>query len=97
MNDNIIGFIHKVNNLIFNPIIKIIFLFALIVFIWGVFQYIKNSDSDSERETGRKHMLWGIVGMFIMISVFGIMSLIMNTVEVPGETRNQVNQVIPLR
>ena len=33
-------------------------------------------------------MLWGIIGMFIMIAVFGIMGLILKTV---GENKIQIN------
>lgn len=93
---NIIDFIHKVNQAILNPILKLIFLIALIVFIWGVFGYLKDSDSDSERETGRRHMIWGLFGMFIMISVYGIMTVIMNTVGVDGTTQGEINKVLKL-
>ena len=97
MDQNIIQFIHKVNDVIINPIIKIVFLAALVYFLWGVFGYVKNADSDDARSEGRRHMLWGVFGMFIMISVFAIMSFILNTFDIPGSTGQQINQVVPLR
>lgn len=95
MNDtNIIQFIHRVNEIILNPIIRLLFLVALVVFIWGVFSYVRGADSDGERETGRKHMIWGLFGMFIMVSVFGIINVIIGTFGIDGATQGQLNQVI---
>ncbi len=97
MDQNIIQFIHKVSIVIINPLIKLIFLVALVVFLWGVFGYVKDGDSDDARSSGRRHMLWGVFGMFIMISVFAILSFVLNTFDIPGSTGQQINQVIPLR
>lgn len=95
MNDtNVITFIHKVNDAILNPIIRIIFLAALVYFLWGVFNYVRKSDSDTERETGRNHMIWGIFGMFIMISAYAIINVIIGTVGVDGRTQGEINQVL---
>jgi uncharacterized membrane protein len=97
MNDaNIIDFIHKVNTAILNPILKFLFLAALIYFMWGVFSYVKNGDSDSDRETGRKHMIWGIFGMFIMISAYGIIAVILGTIGADGATQTEINKVLKL-
>ena len=93
---NAIDFIHKVNSVIINPLIRLVFLVALVVFLWGVFGYVKSGDSEDARSTGRRHMLWGIVGMFIMISVFAIMAFILNTFGVSHSTGG-INTVIPLQ
>ncbi|MEN9649633.1 MAG: hypothetical protein RL094_600 [Candidatus Parcubacteria bacterium] len=68
------------------------FSVALVVFMYGVFQYVKDSDSPDARETGRRSMIWGVFGMFIMISVFAIMKLIMGTF---GISNSGVSQIIP--
>ncbi|MCF7865195.1 MAG: hypothetical protein K9M11_01700 [Candidatus Pacebacteria bacterium] len=82
-----LAFIHKINQVIINPIIMLLFAVAVLVFLYGVFMYIKDSDSEDGRATGSKHIMYGIFGMFIMISVFGIMNLIMNTIGVsPSDT-----------
>ncbi len=87
----VFNLLRKFNELILNPVIVGMFALAVLLFIYGVFKYVKNSDSDDERATGRRHMIWGIVGMFIMISVFGIIQVILNTV---GAPRTDINQVI---
>lgn len=82
-----ITFIHKVNQVIINPIILLLFAVAVLVFLYGVFMYVKDSDSEEGRATGGRHIMYGIFGMFIMISVFGILNVVMNTIGVsPHET-----------
>lgn len=72
--------ITKINKVIINPIIQLLAVASLVAFLWGVFQYVRNSDSSSEREKGQQHMLWGIVGLFIIFSVFGIVRFVCNSV-----------------
>ncbi len=88
-----IEFIHKVNQVIINPIISLLFGIAVLVFVYGVFEYVKGSGSDDARSTGSRHMIAGVVGLFIMISVFGIMNVIMNTIGANPQ-ENGVNEII---
>jgi len=61
-------------------LIPLIFAIALIVFIWGVFQYFIAGGADEEkRSTGRKLVMWAIIGFVIMVSVWGIVNLLTNT------------------
>ena len=76
---SIVPFLNKINRYILNPIIVLMFAVALLVFIWGVFQFISNATENSAREDGKRNMLWGIVGMFIMVSVYGIIRVILST------------------
>lgn len=47
---------------------------ALLYFLWGIAQFIFKADSDKAREEGRQKMVWGIVALFVLISVWGIIS-----------------------
>ncbi len=71
--------IGNINQYIVNPFIVLLFAVALVYFLFGVFKFLSNSDSSDEREKGKQHMLWGIVGMFIMMAVFTIMHILANT------------------
>lgn len=61
--------------LISNAIIPLLFSAALAIFIFGVVKFIGNSDS-KEKEKGRDFMIWGIVGLFVMISVWGLVNVL---------------------
>jgi ABC-type phosphate transport system permease subunit len=71
--------IDRIVAVIINPLIYLLFAVAFLYFLWGVMMFIWKSDSDDDRKTGVRHMLWGIIGMFIMIAAFGIINLIENT------------------
>jgi hypothetical protein len=79
MPEDIRELINAINEHILNPLIALLFAVALLVFIWGMAQYIFQADSEEGRITGRRKMIWGVIGMFIMFSVWGIMWIIVNT------------------
>jgi hypothetical protein len=65
---------------IVNPLIALMVGVAVIYFIWGVFEFIRNAESSDERKKGGMHMLYGAVGLFIMIAAYGILNLILGTI-----------------
>ena len=75
--------LNNINRYLLNPFIILLFTIALLVFFWGLFKFIGNMDSPEEREKGRKNILYGLLGMLIMISVYGIIYVILNTFQVP--------------
>ena len=63
-----------------NPIVWLMFAVGVVVFVYGVLQMVWNS-ADSEAHTkGRNAMIGGVIGMFIMLSAWGIINLISSTV-----------------
>lgn len=88
----------KINDIIINPIILLLFAVALVYFIYGVFEYIWKSKSDPAKiKEGRAHMGWGLFGMFIMMSVLGLFKLLLNSVPVSERTKNNVNRVLDVQ
>src|SRR6185436_17321654 len=71
--------VKAINKVLINPFIVLLFSIAFVYFLYGVVLYVINADSQDARKTGKQHMLWGIIGMVIMISVFGIMQILVNT------------------
>ncbi|MBP6926146.1 MAG: hypothetical protein KBB70_00425 [Candidatus Pacebacteria bacterium] len=70
------NFILKVEVVILNPVIKLGFAITLVIFLYGIFEFIKNAESSDARKLGGQHILWGVVGMFIMVAAGGIMQLV---------------------
>jgi len=73
------SFIDKVVVNIINPIIGVLFALAFAIFLWGIARSLIYSDDENERKQGKQHMIWGLVGMFIMVSVIGILELALGT------------------
>ncbi|MBI1975745.1 MAG: hypothetical protein HYS59_01950 [Candidatus Vogelbacteria bacterium] len=72
--------IGKINDAIINPLIRLLFGLALIFFLWGVFEFVSAAGDESRLTKGKQHMVWGVLGMAIMVSAFGIVNLIISTV-----------------
>jgi hypothetical protein len=72
--------LNNINKVIINPLIGFLFALAMVYFIYGVTRYLLSPDNEEVRKESRSQMLWGIIGMFIMVSVFGIIHLVQDTV-----------------
>lgn len=71
--------LQKILTNVVNPIIYLIAALAVAYFVWGVMIFIKNADNPTKRTEGYQHMIWGIVGLFIMVSAKGIINIILTT------------------
>lgn len=64
---------------IINPAILVIFAAGFFLFIYGLVRFMWTLNQGGEATEGKQHMIWGIVGMLVMVSVFGIITLITDT------------------
>ena len=66
----------------------------MVVFLWGIVEFIAKFDNEDVKERGKRNMLWGLIGMFIMFGVFGIINLILGTfaITTPDPVTNLLNQ-----
>lgn len=66
-----------------NSLVAILISLALIVLLWGIILFIKKGDNLEERRNGRNFIIFGIIGIFVMLSIWGIAGLLGNTFGVP--------------
>lgn len=71
--------VQRISRYFLNPLIVLMFTIALVTFIWGMFTFFGRKDNTDEIEKGKRHILWGVIGMAIMISVFGLIDFISGT------------------
>ncbi len=74
--------IKNIDAFIVTPLLGLIWAAALVVFLWGASQFILNADSEEGRATGRRHLVWGIIGMFIIVSVWAILRVLKTSIYV---------------
>ena len=65
------------------PVLLVLVMLSLMWFLWGIAEFIKDADSQEGRSKGKRNMIWGVVGMFIIVSTFGIIQVIEATL--PGD------------
>lgn len=91
------GLLGKINEHVINPAISVLFALAFLLFVSGLLGFFKNRDSDEALQKGKQHITWGIIGMVIMVSVFGIMKFIIKTFDVKGIDPEQGTVSLPKR
>ncbi len=73
-------------------LVYLIIAVAVFVFLFGIFKFIRSEGDD--KQAGRELMFWGIVGIFVMISVWGLVAILQGTFNLSGNydiTPRQVN------
>ncbi len=71
----------KLTDAFVNPALALIFAIGLLVFIYGLVEFIWGlSQETSKKEEGKRHMGWGLVGMFIMVASLAIIKIIASIV-----------------
>ena len=72
--------IENIKVYIISPIIGLMFAVALAYFLFGLYEFVAGADNEDRVKQGRQHIFWGLIGMFIMVSAFGIMNLLCTTI-----------------
>ncbi len=68
-------------NTINNIIVPVLFAIAFIVFLYGVFEtFIIGAGNEDVKEKGKGLMLWGLIGFFVMVSIWGLVNILTGTV-----------------
>lgn len=63
-----------------NTIIPLIFTVAVLMFIWGTVKFfLINAGEEEQRSEGKRFMIWGIVALAAMLSVWGLVNILGST------------------
>ena len=74
-------------NIINNILVPVLFAIAFIVFIWGAFQvFILGANDEETKTNGRNLMLYGLIGFFVMVSIWGLVNILTGTVSFGNTT-----------
>jgi len=60
---------------ILRPIVPLLIGLGVVVFIYGVL-ILMFSEGGEKKEEGKQYMLWGIIGIFVMVSVWGLVNIL---------------------
>ncbi|PIR83328.1 hypothetical protein COU19_01185 [Candidatus Kaiserbacteria bacterium CG10_big_fil_rev_8_21_14_0_10_56_12] len=79
-------------NIINKVVVPVLFALAFIVFLWGAFNtFILGANSEDVKDKGKNLMLYGLIGFFVMVSIWGLVNVLTGTVTFgnntgPGDT-----------
>jgi hypothetical protein len=60
------------------PVVPLLIGLAVVLFIYGVLVFMF-SEGGEKKEDGKKFMFWGIIGIFVMVSVWGLVAILQGT------------------
>ncbi len=91
-------------NGILKPLIPLLIGLAIVVFFYGIIIFVLSEGGEKKNE-GKQYMFWGVIGIFVMVSVWGLVNLIKETfnfnqtvpkieINVPGQP-NTPTPVVP--
>jgi len=94
--DNIANLIGQINAVI-NTIVPFLVGLAVLVIIWGVFNFISGAGDEEKRAQAKQYIVWGVVGVFIMLSVWGLVNVLVNSFDLKktGYTTADVGSKLP--
>lgn len=51
---------------------------AFLVFVWGVAKFIKSAGNEKEIKDSKNMLIWGVVGIFVLVTIWGIVAFMRN-------------------
>ena len=65
-------------------LIPIIMAVATVVFLWGIVMYITAAGDEKKATTAKSFITSGLIGLFFMIAIWGVVRALVNTFGVGG-------------
>lgn len=60
-------------------IVPILIGLAVIAFLFGVMKFVFNAGNEDARKAGKDLMIYGIIGIVVMVSVWGLVAFVQST------------------
>lgn len=78
---------------ILSMLIPLLIAAALVAFFWGLVKYVWSGGE--EKKEGTNIMIAGIISLFVMVSVWGIVRIAQNTLGITGDQGSIVVPSVP--
>ena len=75
--------------------LPIVVAIALLAFFWGLLKFIFAQGNEESKADAKRIMLWGIIALFVMVAVWGLVRFIGTALGVTPETGPQVIPTVP--
>jgi uncharacterized membrane protein YidH (DUF202 family) len=89
----ILGLLNRIIDII-NLFIPFLVGLAVFLIIYGIFGFISSAGDEEKRKEARDFIMWGVIGVFLMLSVWGLINILVNTFGL-DRTTGILNQTYP--
>jgi hypothetical protein len=73
------GIINWASCTLMSTVIPFLFSIAAVAFIWGIISYYMNPENEEKRKKGKSFIIGGLIALFIMTSMWGIIRIFSTT------------------
>lgn len=70
------GLVGNFTEFIIRPAVNVLFALGFLLFVWGLIEFLHAINQGRDSSEGKQHMLWGLIGMLIMVSALSIIRLL---------------------
>jgi len=92
---NINTFLTSIGNLV-NTALPIVVGLALLAFFWGLVRFIFAAGEEDKRKEARSMMIYSIIALFVMVSVWGLVGFVGQALGVgQGSGNNPITVPVP--
>jgi hypothetical protein len=79
---------------ILNTALPLIIAAAVVYFVYGIARYVMSGD-EAAKEAAKGKIIYGIIGLFVMISVWGLVRILTNVTGVEDADAPTVDNLLP--
>lgn len=65
-----------------DSIIPLFMVVAVAIFLWGIVKYITASGDEEKAKSARGYIIYGLIGLFVMVAFWGIIKIVAETFDV---------------
>jgi type VI protein secretion system component VasK len=66
---------------------------AFLVFVWGVARFIKSAGNEKEIKDSKNMLIWGVIGLFVLVTIWGIIAFLSSEFGFEGSTTPLIPQI----
>lgn len=63
-------------------LLPIVVALALLAFFWGLAKFIFAAGDEGAKDEGKRIMIWGLIALFVMVSVWGLVGFIGDALDI---------------
>ncbi len=95
--ENVMFLLCKIGEIL-SGVIPVLIGLGVVYFVWGVIMYMI-ADGEEAKTKGRDQIIYGIIGLVVIISLWGLVRIVTNTLQLSGNapTKTEINDLLPGR
>jgi len=68
---------------------------AVIILLVAIVNYIRAGEEEEKRDKAKSLMIYGIIGLFVMVSLWGLVAILSGTFNLSNDIPDTVNDLLP--